>query len=98
MRGAIAKQEITKKILETFSDSFICSDGKEIRIPFIEGSDLIQIKCTLTCAKVNVVAPGSDNAFDSAGEQAPAPALDEAPILTKEEKDKVNDLISRLGL
>ena len=95
-RGSIAKEEIIQKILKDFEGSFV--NDKEIRIPWIENGEPLQIKVALTCAKVNVVAPGSDNAFDSAGEQTPAPALDETPILTKEEKDKVNDLISRLGL
>ena len=95
-RGSVAKEEIIQKILKDFEGSFV--NDKEIRIPWVENGETLQIKVALTCAKVNVVAPGSDNAFDSAVEQAPAPALDEAPILTKEEKDKVNDLISRLGL
>ena len=95
-RGSIAKEEIIQKILKDFEGSFV--NDKEIRIPWIENGESLQIKVALTCAKVNVVAPGSDNAFDNAGEQTPAPALDETPVLTKEEKDKVNDLISRLGL
>lgn len=95
-RGSIAKEEITKKILNDFEGSFV--NDKEIRIPWVENGETLQIKVALTCAKVNIAAPGSDNAFDYAGEQTPAPALDEAPILTKEEKDKVNDLINRLGL
>lgn len=95
-RGSVAKEEIIKKILKDFEGSFV--NDKEIRIPWVENGETLQIKVALTCAKVNVVAPGSDNAFDNAGEQAPAPALDEAPILTKEEKDKVNDLIKKLCL
>lgn len=95
-RGSIAKEEIIQKILKDFEGSFV--NDKEIRIPWIENGETLQIKVALTCAKVNVVAPGSDNAFDSAGEQAPAPALDEAPVLTQEEKDKIDNLIQKLGL
>lgn len=97
-RGSIAKEEITKKILETFSNSFICSDGKEIRIPWEENGEQIQIKINLTCAKVNIENSGSNNAFDIAGTQTPAPAGDGIPTLTKEEKEKVNDLIKKLCL
>lgn len=52
-KGAIAKQEITDKILFMFKDSFI-HDGKEIRIPMTENGENIEIKITLTCAKQNV--------------------------------------------
>ena len=95
-RGSVAKEEIIQKILKEFEGSFV--NDKEIRIPWVENGETLQIKVALTCAKVNVVAPGSDNAFDSAGEQAPAPAIDGTPELTEEEKTKVNDLITKLGL
>ena len=49
-KGQIAKQEITKKILETFEGSFLYDGGKEIRIPIIEEGNLVQVKVTLTCA------------------------------------------------
>jgi hypothetical protein len=52
----------------------------------------------LTCAKVNIENPGSNNAFDIAGTQTPAPAFEETPVLTQEEKDKVHNLIEKLGL
>ena len=32
VKGAILKQEIAQKILETFPNSFLYNDGKEIRI------------------------------------------------------------------
>lgn len=95
-KGSIAKEEITQKILKEFEGSFI--NDKEIRIPWMENGEILQIKVALTCAKISVVAPGSNNAFDGAGEQAPTPAFDETPTLTKEEKEKVNDLITKLGL
>ena len=89
-RGSVAKEEITQKILKEFEGSFI--DGKEIRIPWVEDGVSLQIKVALTCAKVNIEAPGD------AGTQTPAPAFEETPVLTQQEKDKVNDLIERLGL
>lgn len=91
-RGSVAKEEITQKILKDFEGSFV--DGKEIRIPWVEDGISLQIKVALTCAKVNIEVPGSNGA----GEQAPAPVFKETPVLTQQEKDKVNDLIERLGL
>ena len=91
-RGSVAKEEITQKILKDFEGSFV--DNKEIRIPWVEDGVSLQIKVALTCAKVNIEAPGSNGA----GEQAPKPAFEETPVLTQEEKDKVDSLIQKLGL
>ena len=95
-RGSVAKEEIVQKILKDFAGSFV--NDKEIRIPWEENGEQLQIKLTLTCAKVNIAVPGSDNAFDLAGEQTAAPAIDDTPELTEEEKTKVNDLIKKLCL
>lgn len=93
VKGSQAKAEITNKILEVFSGAFVV-DGKEIRIPWNEGSDLCQIKVTLTCAKTNVDNP--------AGEQAPVQQSTAIPAenrkITAEEKQEVDNLIEKLGL
>ena len=91
MKGAIAKQEITKKILEIFPNSFI--NEKEIRIPFEEGSDLVQIKCVLTCAKVNVEC-GSASSVATSEPVVPAQKVE----VTEEEKQNVQKLMEGLGL
>lgn len=89
MRGAIAKQEITKKILEIFPNSFI--NEKEIRIPFEEGSDLVQIKCVLTCAKVNIEDTGCVLEIS-------APVSAEKIEVSETEKQNVQKLMENLGL
>ena len=91
MRGAIAKQEITKKILEVFPNSFI--NEKEIRIPFEEGSDLVQIKVSLTCAKVNIEDAGSVPEISSS-----VPASQEKIEVSETEKQNVQKLMENLGL
>ena len=58
-KGSILKEEIANKILETFPGSF--AYDKLIIIPGIENSENLQIKVTLTCAKINV-ENGADNA------------------------------------
>ena len=94
-KGAIAKSEITNKILEAFEGSFTYNEGKEIRIPFVENGEVVQIKVTLTAAKVAVSA-GSDTAIPgSAAETAKTEGVKE---ITTEEKNEVNNLISALGL
>ena len=92
-RGSLAKSEITEKILATFENSFLYD--KEIRIPVMENGELVQIKCVLTCAKVNVensgdtVVPGSivskdDNVLSIE--------------LTEQEKKETADLLASLNL
>ena len=88
-KGTEEKEIIKKQILEMFKDSFIYD--KEIRIPLND----VQIKCTLTCAKVNVenggdaVVPGSamskdDNVLSTE--------------LTEQEKKETADLLASLNL
>ena len=51
-RGSEAKAAITAKIMETFQGAFM--NEKELRIPFTENGERVEIKVTLTCAKTNV--------------------------------------------
>ena len=92
-KGAESKTKIINKILETFEGSFLYD--KEIRIPMTENGEQVQIKCTLTCAKVNVNAEGDNtpNKRES--------AFDNEPVITQiteEEKKEVVNLIEKLGL
>lgn len=95
VKGAIAKQDITKKILEVFPGSFLYD--KEIRVPMIENGETVQIKITLTAAKVTVEA-GGDNAVPGMNAQTVAPAVNGVSEITEDERAEVNDLISKLGL
>ena len=101
-RGAASKEQVMAGILAAFPGSF--KYDKEIRIPGIENSENLQIKITLTCAKVNV-ENGGDTAMPGAvtttktatASVNPAPAgfMNEP---TAEEKQAVADLVSKLGL
>lgn len=91
-RGAEAKQNITKKILETFEGSF--TYDKEIRIPVVENGEVVQIKITLTAAKANVEHGG-----DVAVPGAATPATNsQSAELTEEEKKETADLLASLNL
>ena len=97
-KGAEAKLEITNKILELFPGSF--KYDKEIRIPVIENGEEVQIKVSLTAAKVNVERDGGVLDFTKKTETT-APTTSAAPQSfepTEEEKNIVNDLLSKLGL
>ena len=101
-KGSVLKEEITNKILECFPGSF--RYDKEIRIPGIENSENLQIKITLTCAKVNV-ENGGNTAVPGAvtGTKTVTASVSPAPVgfmnePTAEEKQAVADLVSKLGL
>ena len=99
-RGQISKTKATEMILKAFPGSF--TYDKEIRIPFQEDEEEIQLKCVLTCAKINV-EPNGDVAIP--GEvSADINFKDSKPIEqkvvepTQEEKDNVKRLMETFGL
>lgn len=93
-RGAIAKENITKQILNTFEGSFI--NEKEIRIPYVENGEEVEIKVTLTCAKDNVRGSASAVNEPVSAWTTTEPA---APLqVTEEEKKNVKKLLEALNL
>lgn len=103
LKGAIAKQEVTQKILDTFKDSFVYE--KEIRIPWVEEGVPLQLKVTLTAAKVMVDAGGDTVVPGETKETAAAPSQ-ETSVASKvantetsaEEKANLSALLRSLGL
>ena len=107
-RGAASKEQVMAGILAAFPGSF--KYDKEIRIPMNEDGEIIQIKCVLTAAKVNVenggdtAVPGAATATATATATKTATAsVSPAPTgfmnePTAEEKQAVADLVSKLGL
>lgn len=97
VRGAQAKSEIAKKILETFEGSFMMADGKELRIPIQENGEIIQIKISMVAAKENVENPagsGHSSPVESQAAAIPTGSFE----MTVEEKQEVVDLIHKLNL
>ena len=102
-RGSIAKEKITQIILDTFPGAFIYD--KNIIIPIVEGSETLQIKVALTCAKTNVeaggdtVLPGTVKVEPSNTPVAPTPRVEPAREVaqpTAEEKHNVSELLKLL--
>ena len=93
-RGAESKQIVINKILETFKDSFIYNNGKEIRIPMEENGERVEIKLTLACAKTNVGGGEADSVEPQSAFTEPKTTA--AP--TPEEKENIAKLMDRLGL
>jgi hypothetical protein len=103
-RGQIFKEEISKKILEAFPGSFKYDGGKEIRICGTEDGEPIQIKVTLTCAKINVepdgdiAIPGALNNEINFGQTNEKVTEQTAVKITQEEKDNIKKILSALDL
>ena len=103
LKGAIAKQEVTQKILDTFKDSFVYE--KEIRIPWVEEGVPLQLKVTLTAAKVMVDA-GGDTVVPGETKETAAMPSQETSVAPKvantetsaEEKANLSALLRSLGL
>ncbi len=103
-RGSASKEKIVAKILETFPGSFVYE--KDIRIPMVENGETIQIKVSLTAAKVNVASgadvalPGAEAATSDFGTTMPTTevAKDFMNEPTAEEKESVKKLLQTLGI
>ena len=99
VKGAILKQEIAQKILETFPNSFLYNDGKEVRINGTEDGVPVQIKVTFTAAKVPVERGDSvltSNSSETVVSAQPAEKIPDEP--TAEEQKRLQDLLAGLGL
>lgn len=105
-KGAFAKENIKKKLAECFGDDYIGEVDKKIYIWQDDGNERVQIALALTCPKVQVDAPDgasytdhSDwNFEDDAVIAAKAPVAIKAAEITEEEKARIADMMSRLGL
>ena len=95
MRGAISKQAVIDKILETFQGSFVY--GKELRIPMVEDGEQVEIKVTLACAKTNVGNGAVAGDFES-GNAVQVSVTKEPAKPTQAEIDNISKLMDRLGL
>lgn len=98
IKGSILKQEVAKKILEVFSNSF--QYDKEIRICGTENGEEVQIKVTLTAAKTNV-SPNGENALPGeVNENISFEAqVEKEPVtVSQDEKKNVAELLQALGL
>lgn len=103
-KGSIAKNEVYNKVMEMFPGSFMYNDGKELRINMEEDGESVQIKLVLTAAKTPV-SNGDDNALPGAAVVASNDTSIASEVTTSapaqvsdEEKQSVQDLMSKLGL
>lgn len=95
-RGQNSKQDATQKILQLFPGSFVYE--KEIRLPYTEEGEAIQLKCVLTCAKTNV-GENEDIAIPGETKETVNTIQENINVEpTQEEKDNVKNLLESFGL
>ena len=102
-RGAIGKQNVINKIKQAFGADFIGEYDKKIYVWTTENGERIQIALSLTCPKVPVAisdnpTTGDFNFEDDAPNVVVAAGAYQPAEITKEERERVNDLMRKLGL
>lgn len=102
-RGAIAKQEVVKKIQAAFGADYIGEFDKKFYVQAQEGNEMVQIAISLTCPKTIVsvsnvpVAKNGELNFEDDNCVIPVTAAEPAEI-TDEERQNIADLMAKLGL
>ena len=102
-KGAIGKQNVINKIQQAFGADYIGEYDKKIYVWTTENGERIQIALSLTCPKVPVAisdnpTTGDFNFEDDAPNVVVAAGAYQPAEITKEERERVNDLMKRLGL
>ncbi len=105
IKGTESKTLVMKKILEVFPDAFLYNNDKEIRIPFTEQGDQVEIKVVLSCAKTPVREAAvydwsTSSSTATSNESAPTSASTPQPQtqISEEDRRKVAELMAKLGL
>ena len=102
-KGTIGKQNVINKMKQAFGADFIGEYDKKIYVWTTENGEQIQIALSLTCPKVPVAisdnpTTGDFNFEDDAPNVVVAAGAYQPAEITKEERERVNDLMKRLGL
>lgn len=106
LKGAKAKEELTQELLNYFGDKAFKYD-KEIRVNLIEDGSPVQIKLSLTAAKVAVekngdtALPGAETVnieANSVDFKFPDQSIGTPVQPTAEEKKTIGELLAKLGL
>ena len=99
-RGAEAKENLIKKIISIPNIDYIGEYDKKHYFWSEESGEKIQIAVAMTCPKnpVAVVEPQGDFNFEDDVTKEVHPVKFEPAEITEEERDKVAELIEKLGL
>ena len=98
-KGAESKTKLFSDIKNLYPDAFWEDEGKILRVPMMEGSNIVEIKVTLTAAKTNM---GSGEIKGAFGTTTTTPSVFNMPSettanlteITEEQKQNVANLIA----
>lgn len=99
-KGNIAKTNVLNTIKSAFGPAYLGEFDKKAYVLVDDGGTKVQVAISLTCPKVPVEAVGNTGVRNFEDEDSPVLAVSgyEAPEITDEERQRVNDLMARLGL
>lgn len=98
-KGSIAKEQIAKKMAETFGADWIGERDKKYYLWANENGERIQIAISMTCPKTPVGEAGASADSNVLNFEDGATAGGETQVkITVDEKKNVADLMARLGL
>ena len=105
-KGAIAKEEVVKKISEAFGSSFIGEFDKKVYVWANDRGEQVQIAISLTCPKnpiqvdASVSLDDGDLDFTDDTLKTSKIAVSAAPPaeISEEEKKNIAELMAKLGL
>ena len=97
-RGSVAKENVAKKLQETFGSDFLGEYDKKYYVWADDGDEKVQIAIAMTCPKnpVGVVAGNMDFSDESEAQVLGATGFEPAEM-TVEENEKIENLMKKLG-
>ena len=102
-RGTKAKEEVIKKIAETFGDAYLGEYQKKYYIQMREGGENVQVAITLTCPKT-AVSDFTSLDFDNNelnfedGDSNVVRPMSKTTEITPQEEENLKELLQKLGL
>lgn len=98
-KGAVAKEQIAKKMAEVFGADWIGERDKKYYLWANENGERIQIAINMTCPKTPIGEVGASADSNVLNFEDGATAGGETQVeITVDEKKNVADLMARLGL
>ena len=91
-KGSEAKEYVIRKIKEAFGEDFVGEQDKKIYVWGQEGGEKVQIAISLTCPK-NPIGGLNFEEKEKIFEEE-----NKAVEITEEEKNKIDELMKRLGI
>ena len=103
-KGAIAKENVAKKIAQAFGSDFVGEFDKKLYVWVDENGERVQIAIAMTCPKNPVgnidysAEPGNSLNFEDMSAAPVAGGSNSAAEISEEEKKNIAELMARLGL